>query len=175
MIVDLLSLVIILDFICDHRALHVSLTCNRVYPERKQIDARSLKRITCDALKADLIGVNIDRECTDVNIVVRQYDASVSSLLDKHAPSKRIYVVDRPMNDWMTDDILVLKALRRKYESLWRKTRLPVHFDMYSESCMAVKKAISRSKSVILQKKISDYNGDQKKLIKIVDTLLGTE
>ena len=51
--------------------------------------------------------MNIDRECTDVNIVVRQYDAH--SLLDKHAPSKRLYVVDRPMNDWMTDDILVLK------------------------------------------------------------------
>ena len=93
--------------------------------------------------------------------------------LDKHAPSKRIYVVDRPMNDWMTDDILVLKALRRKYESLWRKTRLTVHFDMYSESSMAVKKTISESKTVILQKKISDCNGDQKKLFKIVDTLLG--
>ena len=161
------------DFICDHRALQVSLTCNRVHPERKQIDVKSLKRITYDALEADLIGVNIDRECTDVDIVVRQYDASVSSLLDKHAPSKRIYVVDRPMNDWMTYDILVLKALRRKYESLWRKTRLTVHFDMYSESCMAVKKAISQSKSIILQKKISDCNGDQKKLFKIVDTLLG--
>ena len=49
-------------------------------------------------------------------------------------PSKRIYVVERPMNDWMTDDILVLKALRRKYESLWRKTLLTVHFDMYSGS-----------------------------------------
>ena len=35
-----------------------------------------------------LIGVNIDRECTDVNLVVRQYDASLTSLLDKHAPSK---------------------------------------------------------------------------------------
>ena len=77
--------------------------------------------------------MNIDRECADVNIVVRQYDASLSSRLDKHAPSKHIYVVDRPMNDWMTDDILVLKALRRKYESLWCKTRLTVHFDMYSE------------------------------------------
>ena len=132
------------DFICDHRALHVSLTCNRVYPECKQIDVRSFKCITYDVLEADLIGVNIDRECTDVNIVVRQYDASLSSLLDKHAPSKRIYVVDRPMNAWMTDDILVLKALRRKYESLWLKTPLTVHFDMYSESCMAVKKQLER-------------------------------
>ena len=167
------SNVYVSDFICVHRALHVSLTCYRVHPERKQIDVRSLKRITHDALEADLIGVNIDRECTDVNIVVCQYDVSLSSLLDKYVPSKRIYVVDRPMNDWMTDDIWVLKALRRKYESLWRKTRLTVHFDVYSVSCMAVKKAISKSKSVILQKKVSDCNGDQKKLFKLVDTLLG--
>ena len=64
---------------------------------------------------------------------------------------------------WINDDILVLKALRRKYESLWRKIRFTAHFDMYSESCMGVKTAISNSKSVILQKKISDCNGDQKK------------
>ena len=73
----------------------------------------------------------------------------------------------------MTDDIFALKALRRKYESLWRKTRLTVLFDMYSESCMDVKTAISNSKSEILQNKISDCNGDQKKLFKIVDILLG--
>ena len=35
------------------------------------------------------------------------------------------------------------------------------------------KKTICKSKSVILQTKISDCNGDQKKLFKIVDTLLG--
>ena len=48
------------------------------------------------------------------------------------------------------------------------KTRLTVHFDMYSESCMDVKIAISNSKSEILQKKISDYNGDQKKTSKLL-------
>ena len=168
-----MSNVYVSDFINDHRALHVSLICRWAHPERKQIEVRSLKRIQCDVLEADLIGVYIDRECTDVNLVVRQYDASLSYLLDKHAPSKRIYVVERPLNDWMTDAILVLKALRRKYESLWRKTRLTVHFDMYSESCMAVKTAISNSKSEILQNKISDCNGVQKNIFKIVDTLLG--
>ena len=101
------------DFISDHRALHISLTCSRAYPERKQIEVRSLKRIQYDVIETDLIGVNIDRECTYVNLVVRQYDASLSSLLDKHAPSKRMYVVERPMNDWMTDDILVLNVIKR--------------------------------------------------------------
>ena len=88
------------DFICDHRALHVSLTCSRAHPERKHIEVRSVKHIQCDVLEADLIGVNIDGECTDASLIVRQYDVSLSSLLDKHAPSKRIYVVERPMNDW---------------------------------------------------------------------------
>ena len=82
------------DFISDHRALHVSLTSSRAHPERKQVEVRSLKRIQCDVLEADLIGVNIDRECTDVNLVVRQYDASLSSLLDKYAPSKRVWSLD---------------------------------------------------------------------------------
>ena len=117
--------------------------------------------------------MNIDRECTDVNLVVRQYDASLSSLLAKHAPSKLIYVVERPMNDWMTYYSLVLKALRHKYESLWRKTHLTVPFDMYSGSCMDVKTAISKSKSEILQKKILDCNGDQNFFLDIVDTLQG--
>ena len=56
------------DFISDHRALHISLTCSRAHPERKQIGVRSLKRIQCDVLEADLIGVNIDRECTYANL-----------------------------------------------------------------------------------------------------------
>ena len=102
------------DFISDHSVLYVSLTCSRAHHERKQIEVRSLKRKQCDVLEANLIGVNSDRECTDVNLVVRQYDTSLSSLFDKHALSKRIYVVERPMNDWVTDDILVLKAFRRK-------------------------------------------------------------
>ena len=159
------------DFFCDYRAFHVSLTCSRAHPERKQIEVRSLRRIQCDVLEADLICVDIDMECTDVNLVVRQYEASLSSLLDKHAPSKHIYVVERPMNDWMTDDILALKALCRKYESFWRKTRLTVHFDMYSGSCMDVKTAISKNTFEILQKKISDCNGDQKKTLSWVSII----
>ena len=36
------------------------------------------------------------------------------SLLDKHAPQKKIQIVDRPLNDWINDDIQALKAIRRK-------------------------------------------------------------
>ena len=84
-----------------------------------------------------------------------------------------MYVVERPMNDWITDNFLALKKIRRKYESIWRRTRLTILFDLYKESCKAVKHAITESKAKITQQKISDCNGDQKKLYKIVDPLLG--
>ena len=49
-----------------------------------------------------------------VDIMIEEYDKYLSDLLDKHAPKKNIYVSDRPLNEWMTDDILTLKAIRRK-------------------------------------------------------------
>ena len=84
-----------------------------------------------------------------------------------------MYVVERPMSDWITDNILALKKIRRKHESIWCRTRLTIHFDLYKESCKAVKQAIIESKAKITQQKIIDCNGDQKKLFKIVDPLLG--
>ena len=49
-------------------------------------------------------------------------------------------MVDRPLNEWMTDDILTLKGIRRKNELIWRKTRTTINVDIYYDSCKAVKR-----------------------------------
>ena len=82
-------------------------------------------------------------------------------------------VVERQLNDWMTDDILLLKKIRRKKELIWRKHPITINFDIYIASCEAVKNAIDSSKAELLQRKIIDCNGNQKKLFKIIDSLLG--
>ena len=79
------------DKMSDHMALHASLVCQRPHPERKYIFVRALRRINNDSLEADLAGINIDIDCEDVNVVVAQYDTSLSRLLHKLAPLK-IYV-----------------------------------------------------------------------------------
>ena len=76
----------------------------------------------------------------DVNIIIEQYDKYLSDLLDKHTTEKKIYVVDRPLNDWMTENILTLISIRRKNVLFWRKTRNTINFDIYYDSCKAVKK-----------------------------------
>ena len=124
------------------------------------INFRSLNRINEGSLVLDLDNIDISSECTDVNVLVKQYDDSLSRILDKHAPLKQMYVVERPMNDWITDNILELKKIRRKHESIWRRTRFTIHFDLYKESCKAVKQSIIECKAKIMQQKIIDCNGD---------------
>ena len=121
------------DKISDHMALHASLVCQRPHPESKVIFVRALRRINNDSLEAGLAGINID--CEDVNVVLAQYETSHSRLLDKLL---KICGVDRPMSDWMTDDIRALKAIRRKNEVILLENRPFVNFSdkLYgSETC----------------------------------------
>ena len=55
--------------------------------------------------------------------MVEIYERFLSELLDKHAPLKNIKVVERPLNECITDNILALKAIRLKNELIWLKTR----------------------------------------------------
>ena len=75
----------------------------------------------------------------------------------------------------MTDDIRALKAKRRKNEVIWRENPLFVNFENFLKKCMAVKYAIDENKTQTIHKRITDSNGDQKKLFNIIKTLLGRQ
>ena len=75
----------------------------------------------------------------------------------------------------MTDNIRALKAKRRKNEVIWRKNPLFVNFEIFQKSCMAVKYATDENKTQTIHKRITDSNGDQKKLFNIIKTLLGRQ
>ena len=77
------------------------------------------------------------------------------------------------MNYWINADIQALKVIRRNKENILRKNPIVINFQIYQESCLAVKNAINESKTKVIQKKIVDSKGDQKQLFKIVETLLG--
>ena len=72
--------------------------------------------------------------------------------------------MDINLNEWMTDNILALKAIRRKNEIIWRKTRITINFNIYYDSCMAVKKAISIRKDELMEQRVINCEDDQKKL-----------
>ena len=131
-----------------------------------KVHRSSYRRIDGERLESDLAGFTVDNEFVDVNSVVARYDEFLSSLLNKHAPLKEIDVVERPLNDWMTDNILALKKICRQREKIWRQSPITINYDLYYESCEAVKNAIKHSKTVTIQNKINDCRAIRKKFSK---------
>ena len=91
-------------------------------PVRKQIAVRPFQRIKDDELVKDLDKFGIDQGCVDVDAMVEHYEPFLTEFQDKHAPLKNINVVERRLNEWITDNVLVLKAIRR---CLWLESDLP--------------------------------------------------
>ena len=170
---NIISDFLVSDFISDHRALYASLQCIRPHPVRKQIAVRTIRRIKDDAIVKDLDKISIDQKYVDVDTMVELYDRFLSELLDKHAPLKKKTVVDRPLNEWMTDNILALKAIRLKNEFIWRT--ISINFNIYYDSCMAVKKAISIRKAELMEQSVINCEGDQKKLFSLIHSLFGSK
>ena len=82
----------------------------------------------------------MERSNDDCDKIIKSYNCLLSNLLDKYAPVKTISFPSRDPNPWMTEEILSAKRKRRKDERIWRKSRLTVHFEIYRDSCMMVKK-----------------------------------
>ena len=97
----------------------------------KKITYRCLKNITFDELSNDLSNIDFKMECIDVNLVVDNYNAVLSSLLDSHAPLKTDYVTSRILQPWMSEEILSVKREKQKSERIWRKTKLTVHLEIF--------------------------------------------
>ena len=118
---------------CLHIIVHVYLyNYDKMFIDKLQIVLKSL--LTCKIHKSAL-EYSIIRRYTNV---VYYY----------------IIIIDMPLNEWMIDDILTLKAIRRKHELIWRKTRTTINFDIYYDSCKAVKEAISKRKSELMEQRV---------------------
>ena len=73
----------------------------------------------------------------------------------------------------MSEEILSVKRKKRKSEQIWRKTKLIIHLEIFHALCLKLKTLIHDAKEKCFHKKISDCGGDQNKLFRIVNFLLG--
>ena len=73
----------------------------------------------------------------------------------------------------MSEEILSVKREKRKSEQIWRKAKLIVHLEIFRALCQKLKTLIHDAKEKCFHKKILDCGGDQNKLFRIVNFLLG--
>lgn len=61
------------------------------------------------------------------------YNNTISHVLEKHAPAKTRLVPSTHVSPWFTPELRAIKAMGRRLERLYRKTRLSVHSSSLKE------------------------------------------
>ena len=79
----------------------------------------------------------------------------------------------RPFTPWYNSEINEAKKLRRKYEKLWRNSKLTVHKEMYLDQKKITSELIKKSKRTYYTDKVLECGKDQKALFKLIDNLQG--
>ncbi len=157
-----------------HHAIMCMVSLQKPKTPSVTITTRRLKSIDINAFRADVNSslAKIDFATMDVESCVESYNSSLSCVLDKHAPSQTRTVRLRPNSPWFNESIRLEKQKRRQLERKWRRTKLDVDLQMYSEQKNTVNKLIEQAKIEYYSGQIDEKAGDQKQLFNVVNDLL---
>ncbi len=168
---DLINSVDIDGLFSDHNS-RCKLNVNKPEYTKNIVTYRKLKAINhedfaCDIMNSDLI----TKPHSDLPALIDQYNSTLSTVLDKHAPLKTRSFTQRPNNPWYNDEIAEAKRKRKRLERKWRKTKLQIDRDLYKTQRLLVNSLISEAKSKYYQDQITTC-ANSKDLFNIVDSLL---
>ena len=158
-----------------HRSAIVACTLQIGKPKlsRKQITSRKYRSIDPLALQEDIASSTlITSPATNINDAVKQYNDTLSNLLDQHAPLSTKTVVPRVQQPWFSDSLYQLKRERRKAERKWKSTGLTVDFDHFKEVRNNYNVALFSAKCSFYNSKIIECGNDFKTMFSIIGDIL---
>ena len=160
------------DRISDHNAVLFKCGIQKPPPIRKNITFRKLKNINVGLFKNDLKDRLATLEKSHViEGLVDQYDSTLSSLTDHHAPEITRTVTIRHHTPWYNDEIREERKERRRLERAMRKTKTNESEDAYKTQRNKVEKLCTSTKTTFYQN-ILKNNSDPKCMYKVLDTVL---
>ena len=106
------------SFISDHNAIHFRAKSGKEHSSKKTVTTRKLKSINLNEFSKDVLSSELltNPPPSHVDDAVRLYNTVLRDHLQKHAPLKTHFVVQRLRQPWMTDNILGAKQKRWKWE-----------------------------------------------------------
>ena len=105
-------------------------------------------------LETELVGIGH-------SLSADQYNVTLLSVLDKHAPAAKSRVTERMSSPWfglVREDLLEAKRSRRQAERKWRNTNLTVCKDLYNKAKHHVTNVVLKAKKLYYNSKISSAN-----------------
>ena len=110
---------------------------------------------------------------SDIDSLLEQYNTGIAAVVNKHAPIIQRTIHVRARQPWRTDDLQQMRQETRRAERRWRRTRLVVHREIYTDARDAFKRRIASAKSAHYCAMIESSACDIKSMYRITNDLMG--
>ncbi len=161
-------------YISDHSFVKCFLAAPKPDLVVKQIIYRKYKSIDFEQFESDLsASLLCTQEFTDVEMLAKCYDETLSTLIDKHAPPISKTFVTRAVQPWFCDNIRDLKLKKKSLEKKWRKSKSDEDKKVFKVARNLLTNTIEQKRVEHFSNKVSECDGDQGKLFKLVNKLSG--
>lgn len=160
-------------YFSDHTVIRCNLAISKPRSQAKKVTFRKTKAIdmTCfkQALSFSDICVNEHAELlnpNDLDTLLHDYNTTLRSVLDCHAPLRTKTVKARTKVPWFNNDIAEAKRQRRKAERTWRRTRSTEDLARFKRMKNRVTYICNKARKEFYTEFFKDNEGDQGKLFK---------
>ena len=126
----------------------------------RKIRAINLKKFQSDLQLTDLLQCPAE----SLDDLALQYQSTLSTVLDVHAPLVLIKVSQRPSQPWFYRKITEAKKRQRHLERRWRITKLEIDRLSFIEARNNVCKLTSMAKTSFYSRRIDAFSCNQKAL-----------
>ena len=157
---------------------HHAILANFLFPVKSRPSkllktVRSLSKVNFAQLNSDILSSALySSTASDLSTYLALFKATISTLLDKHAPLNTISFKATPDKPFITAEIKSQKAKRSRLESIYRKTRTQESHDRFKEQSHVVTKLITKAKREHFRTLIADQATQPRKLWKSLNSLL---
>ena len=141
--------------------------------ERKLIKFRKLRSINIEAFKQDILWSDlITKPASNSTDLAEQYNSTLTSILDKHAPLRTKQVSEQSPNPWMTPDIQAAKNQRRYFERVWRRNPTPLNRSRFTKQVHHCNRLMSKAKATYYDSIVSENATDQRSMWQAFNQIL---
>ena len=103
----------------------------------------------------------------------RQYNSTITELIDKHAPLITRVITIRQKTPWFSEGLSEAKRQLRRAERRWRQSRLTVHRDMFTSLRDTYRHELITTKSAYFCDKIQESTRNMKSMYRVANDLMG--
>ena len=121
----------------DHYAVSCQINLQSPEPRQKTVTFRSLQKIDVSSFVLDVGNLcSFETLNKSADKLVLWYNYELRNLIEKHSPLQQKVITLRPHAPWYTSELRQAKHEKRRLERTWRRTKLAVHHQMYTEHCI---------------------------------------